>query len=86
MKMVENTEEKGEIAYHDQFLLFPQCFPKDLYCRHIKLGFVWERVNDLEKKKNLSKKILWKKEIMLDAPIRSLFNNVSIYLEKIQAK
>ena len=23
---VENTVEKGEIACHEQFLLFPQCF------------------------------------------------------------
>ena len=26
--MVENTEEKGEIARYEQFLLFPQCFQK----------------------------------------------------------
>ena len=25
---LENTEEKGEIACHEQFLLFPQCFQK----------------------------------------------------------
>ena len=25
---VENIEEKGEIALHEQFLLFPQCFQK----------------------------------------------------------
>ena len=27
-KWVENTEEKGEIACYEQFLLFPQCFQK----------------------------------------------------------
>ena len=27
-KQVENTEGKGEIARHEQFLLFPQCFQK----------------------------------------------------------
>ena len=27
-KRVENTEEKGEIARYEQFLLFPQCFQK----------------------------------------------------------
>ena len=27
-KQVENTEGKGEIAHHEQFLLFPQCFQK----------------------------------------------------------
>ena len=27
---------KGEIARYEQFLLFPQVFSKDLYCRHIK--------------------------------------------------
>ena len=25
---VESIVEKGEIAYYDQFLLFPQCFQK----------------------------------------------------------
>ena len=27
-KRVENTVGKGEIACHEQFLLFPQCFQK----------------------------------------------------------
>ena len=27
-KCVENTVGKGEIAHHEQFLLFPQCFQK----------------------------------------------------------
>ena len=27
-KRVENTVEKGEIARHEQFLLFPLCFQK----------------------------------------------------------
>ena len=27
-KWVENTLGKGEIARHEQFLLFPQCFQK----------------------------------------------------------
>ena len=35
-KQVENTVRKGEIAPYEQFLLFPQCFQKDLYCRHVK--------------------------------------------------
>ena len=35
-KRVENTVEKGEIAQHKQFLLFPECFGKDLYYRHVK--------------------------------------------------
>ena len=30
-----NTVEKGEIADYEPFLLFPRCFQKDLYCRHI---------------------------------------------------
>ena len=34
-KRVENTVGKGEIARHEQFLLFPVFF-KDLYCRHVK--------------------------------------------------
>ena len=32
----ENTVRKGEIAHYEQFLLSPQCFLKDLYCRHVK--------------------------------------------------
>ena len=27
-RWVRNTEEKGEIAHYEQFLLFPQCFQK----------------------------------------------------------
>ena len=34
-KRVQNTVGKGEIAHHEQFPLFPQCF-QDLYCRHVK--------------------------------------------------
>ena len=34
-KRVENTVEKGKIACHEQFLLFP-VFSKDLYYRHKK--------------------------------------------------
>ena len=36
MKMAENTVGKGEIAHYEQFLLFPQCFQKTLYSRHVK--------------------------------------------------
>ena len=28
LKRVENTWGRGEIAYYEQFLLFPQCFQK----------------------------------------------------------
>ena len=35
-KRVENTVGKGEIARYEQFLLFPQCFLKDFFCRHVK--------------------------------------------------
>ena len=30
--------EKGEIAHLEQFLLFTQCFQKDLLSRHVKTG------------------------------------------------
>ena len=43
-KWVENTVEKGEIARYEQFLLFQQCFQKT-FCRHVKPGLVWQRVN-----------------------------------------
>ena len=35
-KMVENTVGKEEIAHYEQFLLFANCFQKDLYFRHGK--------------------------------------------------
>ena len=35
-KRVKNTVGKGEIACYEQFILFPQCFQKNLYCRHVK--------------------------------------------------
>ena len=37
-KRVENTVGKEEIARYEQFLLFPQCFQKKMYCRHVKTG------------------------------------------------
>ena len=33
---IENTVGKEEIARHEQFLLFPTLFSKDLYLRHVK--------------------------------------------------
>ena len=35
-KRVVSTVGKEEIAYYEQFLLFP-VFSKDLYCRHLKI-------------------------------------------------
>ena len=35
-KSVEKTAGKGEIARYEQFLFFPQCFQKDLYCTDVK--------------------------------------------------
>ena len=35
-KWVEKTVGNGEIAHCEQFLLLPQLFPHDLYCRHVK--------------------------------------------------
>ena len=42
-KPIENTVGKGEIAYYEQFLLFPQCFQKTNTA-----GLVWKRGNDKE--------------------------------------
>ena len=36
LQWVENTVGKGEIACFEQFLVFPQCFLKDLPFRHVK--------------------------------------------------
>ena len=39
---VENTVGKGEIAHHEQFLLFPQCFQKACFPGASKSVIVWE--------------------------------------------
>ena len=44
-KRIENTVGKGEIARHEQFLLFPLCFQKTCTADTGKPGLVWERVN-----------------------------------------
>ena len=36
---------KGEIAHYEQFLLFPQCFPKACFPGASKGVIVWEWVN-----------------------------------------
>ena len=43
-KWVENTVGKGEIACHEQFLLFPQCFQKACFPGASKGVIVWEWV------------------------------------------
>ena len=44
-KRVENTVGKREIARHEQFLLFPQCFQKACFPGASKGFIVWEWVN-----------------------------------------
>ena len=44
-KWVENTVGKGEIARYEQFLLFPQCFPKACFPEASKGVIVWEWAN-----------------------------------------
>ena len=46
-KRVENTVGKGEIAHHEQFILFPQCFRKACFPGASKGFIVWEWVNPL---------------------------------------
>ena len=46
-KSVQNTVGKGEIARHEQFLLFLQCFQKACAADTYKPGLVWERVNSV---------------------------------------
>ena len=41
-KRVENTVGKGEIARHEQFLLFPQCFQKACFPGASKGVIEWE--------------------------------------------
>ena len=44
-KRVENTVGKTEIARHEQFLLFPQCFQKACFPGMLKGVIVWEWVS-----------------------------------------
>ena len=44
-KQVENTVGKGEIARHEQFLLFPHCLQKACFPEVSKGVIVWEWVN-----------------------------------------
>ena len=43
---VENTVGKRENAGYQHFLIFPQCFPKPSSKGSVKVGIVWERVNE----------------------------------------
>ena len=45
-KRVENTVGKGEIARHEQFLLFPQCFQKARFPGASIGAIVWEWVKN----------------------------------------
>ena len=51
-KKEENTVGKGEIARHEQFLLFPQCFQKACFPGASKGVIVWEWVNSFHNVKN----------------------------------
>ena len=43
----ENTVGKGYNSHYEQFLLFPQCFPKTCTADTLKPGLVWGRVNPI---------------------------------------
>ena len=43
--MGRKTLDKGEIAHHEQFLLFPQCFQKACFPGVSKGVILWEWVN-----------------------------------------
>ena len=65
-KQVENTVGKGEIARHEQFLLFPQCFQKACLPGASKGVIVWEWVNPFPNDKFLD----WSKlEVFADEKI-----------------
>ena len=71
-KRVENAVKKGEIARYEQFLLFPQCFPKACFPGSSKSVIVWEWVN-VKVTNSVSKKYpallrcfiyIWKRKIV----------------------
>ena len=45
---VENNLGKGENAGYQHFVLFPQCFQKASFLDSLKVGIVWERVQDFD--------------------------------------
>ena len=51
----KNTVGKGEIARHEQFLLFPQCFQKACFPGVSKGVIVWEWVNPSSNSKFLDR-------------------------------
>ena len=51
---VENTVGKGEIARHEQFLLFPQCFQKACFPGVSKGVILWEWVQLFTKQQHYS--------------------------------
>ena len=46
LSSVENIVGKGENAGYQHFLLFPQCFLKAFSSGWLKVGIVWERVQE----------------------------------------
>ena len=62
-KRVENAVGKGEIAYYEQFLLFPQCFQKTSTTDTWKPRLVCERDNDSGR--SLLKAVREKEKILL---------------------
>ena len=63
-KQVENTVAKGEIARHEQFLLFPQCFQMACFLGASKGVIVWEWVKRIKALKAL--KAWASKELVID--------------------
>ena len=53
-KRVENTVGKGEIARHEQFLFFPQCFQKICFPGASKGVIVWEWVKHVCKRYSIT--------------------------------
>ena len=49
LNMVENIVAKAEIAYHEQFLLWPQCFQNSSAADATKCVRTWERIKEVEK-------------------------------------
>ena len=43
---VEKVVGKGENAIYQHFLIFPQCFQKASFSRSLKVGIVWESVDE----------------------------------------
>ena len=82
-KWVEDTLGKGEIACHEQFLLFPQCLQKVCFPGASKDVIVWEWVNKMAKFIDMSKlKAFSDNKLNVVQKLKFVFGKIENMVEK----